>query len=74
MRYYPIDEMFTNKFVAVTLPTKKQIFARTGQRAVNPSGMYTGDDAVHFKDTPTSGIERGLRAIEEMPEKDESKK
>lgn len=71
MLYIPNDEMFTNRFVDVTLPTKSQIFARTGQHAVNPSGMYSGEDAVHFKNTPTSGIERGLRSIEEMPDKSE---
>lgn len=75
MLYIPNDEMLVNKFVDVSLPTKSQIFARTGQHAVNPGGMYTGEeDSVHFKDTPTSACERGLRAIEKMPEKGESEK
>lgn len=58
MLYIPNDAMFVNKFVDVALPTKKQIFGRTGQRAVQPSGSYTGDEEVHFADTPTSGLAR----------------
>ena len=72
--YIPNDEMFTNRFVDVQLPTKKQIFARTGQKAVNPSGLYSGEDAVQFRNTKTSGIARMVKSIEEMPEKDDSKK
>lgn len=76
MLYIPNDEMFVNKFVEVHLPTKKQIFARTGQHAVAPGGSYTGDDAVHFKDTPTSGLNRLVRDAEsfEDTEKGESEK
>lgn len=74
MMYIPNDDMFTNRFVDVALPTKREIFARTGQHAVNAGGLYSGEDAVHFKDTPTSAIERGLRSIENMPEKESSEK
>lgn len=76
MLYIPNDEMIINKFVEVHLPTKKQLFARTGQHAVAPGGSYTGDDVVHFKDSPTSGLNRLLRDAEayETPENGESKK
>lgn len=76
MLYIPNDEMFVNKFVDVALPTKKQIFARTGQKSVSPSGSFTGEDSVHFKDTPTSGLARFVNDAEhyETPEKGESKK
>lgn len=70
------DALFVNKFVPVQLPTKRQIFARTGQRAVAPGGSYTGDEAVHFKDSPTSGLNRLLNDAEafETPKKDDSEK
>lgn len=58
MLYIPNDDMFVNKFVDVNLPTKAQIFGRTGQHAVQPAGAYTGDDIAHFADTPTSGLAR----------------
>lgn len=76
MLYIPNDEMFVNKFVEVYLPTKKQIFARTGQHAVAPGGSYTGEDPVHFKDSPTSGLNRLVRDAEsfEAPEKEDSEK
>lgn len=76
MLYIPNDEMLVNKFVEVRLPSKKQLFARTGQHAVAPGGSYTGDDAVHFKDTPTSGLNRLLNDAEafETPKKEDSEK
>lgn len=48
MLYLPNDDMFINKFVHVEVPTKAQIFARTGQRAVSASGAYTQDKAYQF--------------------------
>lgn len=35
-----------NEFVFVQLPTKREIFGRTGQVAVTPNGVYTGDQPV----------------------------
>lgn len=53
MLYLPNDDMFINKFVYVEVPTKAQIFSRTGQRAVSPAGSFTGDDSAIFGKTPT---------------------
>lgn len=60
-----------NKFTDVQLPTKQQIFARTGQRAVSPSGSYTGDEGASFGKTPTESADEFLQSVEDMPE-DES--
>lgn len=66
------DEMFTNKFVSTKLPTKKQIFARTGERAVNPAGSYSGDDPVKRPLTKTESAEAFARSAEayEKPSED----
>lgn len=73
MLYLPNDKMFPNKFVEVSVPTKREIFARTGQFS-NSAGTYSGEDSeVHFKDTPTSGLERLARDAESFS-KDESSK
>lgn len=53
MIFLPDEKMNINKFVDVQLPSKAQIFSRTGQRAVAPGGMYTGDDAIKFGMKPT---------------------
>ena len=53
MIFLPDEKMNINKFVDVQLPSKAQIFSRTGQRAVSPSGMYTGDDSIKFGMKPT---------------------
>ncbi len=47
---YPIfkEGQDVNAFVLVQLPSKKEIFQRTGQIAVNPNGVYTGDQPVKF--------------------------
>lgn len=70
-----IDEkMFPNRFTETKLPTKAQIFARTGQRAVSPAGSYTGDDAVKIHSTQTESAEEFARAAEsfakESPKED----
>lgn len=65
--YLPKDEMHINKFVDVALPTKAQIFARTGQRAVSPSGNYSGDDPVHFHPTKTESMENFATSVENLP-------
>lgn len=53
MLYLPNDDMFINKFVYVEVPTKSQIFSRTGQRAIAPGGVYTKDDSANFGLSPT---------------------
>lgn len=47
---YPVfkTEQNVNKFVLVQLPSKREIFQRTGQVAVNPNGVYTGDQSVKY--------------------------
>lgn len=47
---YPIfkKEQDINAFVLVHLPSKREIFQRTGQIAVSPNGVYTGDQPVKF--------------------------
>lgn len=56
--------MFPNRFVEVELPTKRQIFSRTGQRAVTPAGMYTDDDPCRFFSSKTESAEAFARAAE----------
>lgn len=66
----PNDEMWANRFTFVELPTKAQIFARTGQRAVSPSGLYTKDDPANFSKTPTMSAAEFLKDAEAYePEK-----
>lgn len=64
MLYLPNDKMWVNRFSTVMLPTKRQIFARTGQRAVSPSGSYTGEESANFGNTPTQSAEEFARAAE----------
>lgn len=65
MLFLPNDQMFPNVFVDVELPTKKQIFARTGQVAVNPAGVYSGEDnPVAFSSTPTQSADAFVKGIE----------
>lgn len=64
MLYCPNKEMFPNKFVETQLPTKGQIFDRTGQRAVCPAGSYTGDESARFASCSTEGAEALARAAE----------
>lgn len=64
MLYLPNDKMWPNKFVHVLLPSKKQIFARTGERSVSPAGSYSGDDPVRIGKTPTQSAEEFARAAE----------
>lgn len=64
MLYLPDDKMFANKFVYVEVPTKAQIFSRTGQRAVAPAGEYSKDDAVNFGKTPTQSADEFVNAAE----------
>lgn len=69
MLYLPNEKMWPNRFVKVTLPTKAQIFSRTGQVAVSPSGSYSGEEVARFGKTPTMSAEELLRAaeIEDLP-------
>lgn len=64
MRYLPNEKMWPNKFAEVTLPTKRQIFARTGQRAVSPAGEYTHDDPARFGKTPTESANEFVSSAE----------
>lgn len=64
MLYLPNDDMFVNKFVYCEVPTKAQIFARTGQRAVSASGAYTQDKSYQFGKTPTQSANEFLRDAE----------
>lgn len=70
MLFLPSDDMWPNKFVLVTLPTKAQIFSRTGKVAVSPSGAYSGEQNARFGKTPTMSAEELLRAaeIEDLPD------
>lgn len=73
MIYLPDEKMNINKFVDVQLPSKAQIFSRTGQRAVSPAGMYTGDNDVKFGMKPTEQAAAFVEAAEsaESPESSE---
>lgn len=64
MIFLPSDEMFPNKFVETIVPTKGQIFARTGQHAVSPAGSYTGDEGVKHKKTKTESASEFVAAAE----------
>lgn len=55
--FLPSEKMNINKFVDTQLPTKGQIFSRTGQRAVSPAGSYSGDEPVRFGMKPTEQAE-----------------
>lgn len=68
MIYLPDDKMFANKFIFAQLPTKAQIFSRTGQRAVSPSGMFTKDDSADFGKTPTMSAAEFLKDAEAYEE------
>lgn len=58
------DRQNINKFVYVELPSKAQIFARTGQHAVSPSGSYTGDESADFGKHPTQSANDFVNAAE----------
>lgn len=73
MLYLPNDDMFVNAFVHCELPTKAQIFARTGQRAVSPNGAYTQDKSYQFGKSPTQSANEFLDAVESYQSVDESK-
>lgn len=71
MLFIPDVKMDVNKFVDVPLPTKAQIFARTGQRAVTPNGVYTKDDPARFGHTQTEQMNDFTNAVEDLPAADE---
>lgn len=70
MYFLPKDEMNINKFVHSELPSKRQIFYRTGQRSVSPAGSYTGEDSVVIGATPTEQADRFAKNAEsfDLPE------
>lgn len=61
-------KMNINAFVEAKLPTKQQIFARTGGKSVTPSGSYTGDDEAKIARCPTEQAENFVRVAESMKE------
>lgn len=72
MIFLPDEKMWPNRFVKVMLPTKAQIFARTGEVAVQPSGSYSHDDPARFGKTPTMSAEELMEVAESFePPKDE---
>lgn len=68
MLYLPNDDMFVNAFIHCEVPTKAQIFARTGQRAVAPNGLYTQDKAYQFGKTPTMSASEFVKDAESYEE------
>ena len=73
MLYLPNDKMFPNKFVEVQLPSKGQIFARTGQRA-QCGGTFSGEDGeVRFASSKTESAERFARNAEAFESPKEEK-
>lgn len=75
MIFLPNDKMNINKFVDTQLPTKGQIFDRTGKRAVSPSGVYTYDELALIGRSLTEAAERFARRAEsyERPQSEASK-
>ena len=56
-------EMNVNKFIHVLVPSKKQIFARTGSKS-NNSGMYTKDVSADFGSSKTKICDNIARDID----------
>lgn len=73
MLFLPNDDLFVNKFVYVELPTKAQIFSRTGQRAVSPNGEFTKDEPAVFGKSNTQSMAEFVAAAEMYVEPSESK-
>lgn len=73
MLYLPTFEMFPNRFVAVELPTKSQIFSRTGKTAVSPAGCFSGEDPCRFGMSTTEAADAFAQAAESYEKPDESK-
>lgn len=66
MIYIPTDKMWPNKFVHCEVPTKREIFARTGQRAVTPNGVFTGDESANMSKSPTQSAMEFVKAAEDF--------
>ena len=64
MLYLPNDDLQINAFVYCEVPTKAQIFARTGQRAVSANGAYTQDKSYQFGKTPTQSATEFIKDVE----------
>lgn len=58
------DKFWPNKFVKTLLPTKRQIFCRTGQIAVTPNGVYTKDEVAHLGRTQTESMNEFAKTAE----------
>lgn len=72
MYYIPKKKMDVNHFVKVLVPSKGQIFARTGKTAVSPAGSFSGDDPARFGKTPTQSAMEFAKAAESfsLPKED----
>lgn len=64
MYYIPNKKMDVNHFVEVFVPSKGQIFARTGKVAVSPAGSYSGENVARFGKTPTQSAMEFARAAD----------
>lgn len=64
MLYLPNDKMFVNRFVYCEVPSKREIFSRTGQVSVSPNGVFTGDEAPVISKTPTMSAQEFLNSAE----------
>lgn len=68
MIYLPNDKMDVNAFVYCEVPTKREIFSRTGGAPVTPNGVYTGEESARMNRFPTESAEDLVRAAESMKE------
>lgn len=66
MIYIPNSKMWPNKFVHCEVPTKREIFARTGQRAVSPNGVFTGDEPANMSKTATQSAMEFVKSAEDF--------
>lgn len=64
MIFIPDPKLFVNRFIEVVLPTKSQIFSRTGGKAVTPNGVFTGDDPALINRSVTEQAETFAREAE----------
>lgn len=60
------DKMWPNRFTLVMLPTKREIFSRTGQRAVTPNGVFTGESSASLDKSTTQSAMEFVNAVDSM--------
>lgn len=65
--------MDINRFEEVMLPSKAQIFSRTGKKT-QVAGSYTGDESARFSGTNIDALEKVARTAEnyEQPKPEEN--